>query len=79
MDRATSLLCYQLCIMEMITVLIWGRPTMEFASYLRQIELMRDKVPSFKRYPFHLGAIRGLEILPFHPKVTYIVGVYSLK
>jgi predicted ATPase len=43
-------------------------------QYLRQVTLLRDKVPSFEKYPFSLPVIRPLEHLEFHPKVTYIVG-----
>jgi len=42
--------------------------------FLREIELLRQRVPGFDRYPFHLSAIRKLAKLPLHPKVTYIVG-----
>lgn len=42
--------------------------------YLRSIGLLRESVPSFRRYPFNLDAIRELDSLEFHPKVTYIVG-----
>ncbi|AEI44637.1 AAA family ATPase [Paenibacillus mucilaginosus] len=43
-------------------------------TYLRCIQLLREKVPSFEQYPFHLHAIRELNTLELHPKVTYIVG-----
>ncbi|OMF20410.1 AAA family ATPase [Paenibacillus sp. FSL H8-0548] len=42
--------------------------------YLRSAKLLRESVPSFEEYPFHLSAIRNLDELGFHPKVTYIVG-----
>lgn len=42
--------------------------------YLRQIELMREHIPSFQQYPYNLGSIKSLHTLSFHPKVTYIVG-----
>lgn len=42
--------------------------------YLRSIELLRDRVPSFEQFPFQLNSIRDLHTLEFHPKVTYIVG-----
>ncbi|MBE1442463.1 AAA family ATPase [Paenibacillus sp. OAS669] len=42
--------------------------------YLRRIELIRESVPSFDHYPFHLGSIQRLHTLSFHPKVTYIIG-----
>ncbi|MNO59108.1 DNA replication and repair protein RecF [compost metagenome] len=43
-------------------------------TYLRSMTLMREQVPSFNQYPFHLPAVAGFERLDFHPKVTYIVG-----
>ena len=44
------------------------------AQYLRSIELKRNKIESFEKYPFCLQAIKNLTILEFHPKVTFIVG-----
>lgn len=38
------------------------------------MELKRDKIESFSRYPFCLPAIKGLSNLDFHPKVTFIAG-----
>lgn len=46
----------------------------ESGQYLRSFELNRDKVASFSEYPFCLPAVRTLERLDFHPKVTFIVG-----
>lgn len=46
----------------------------ERGAYLRSMTLLREEVPSFQRYPFHLPAVAELERLDFHPKVTYIVG-----
>lgn len=43
-------------------------------QYIRYIELDRDNVPSFSEYPFNLPAIKDLQSLSFHPKVTFIVG-----
>ena len=45
-----------------------------FGEYIRYIELGRNKVPSFSEYPFNLPAIKNLDTLSFHPKVTFIVG-----
>lgn len=42
--------------------------------YLRSVALDRARVPSFRQYPFHLGAIKSLDQLKLHPQVTYIVG-----
>lgn len=43
-------------------------------QYIRSVKLNRDKIASFSRYPFCLPAIRGLNELNLHPKVTYIIG-----
>jgi predicted ATPase len=37
-------------------------------------QLLREKVPSFSAYPFSLPAIRKLDRIEFHPKVTFIIG-----
>ncbi len=43
----------------------------QFAS---RVSLQRDKVASFDAYPFNLPAIRTLESVELHPKVTFFVG-----
>jgi len=43
-------------------------------QYIRQITLLRDKVGDFGKYPFSLPAIRKLEHIDIHPKVTIFVG-----
>jgi Predicted ATPase len=43
-------------------------------SYIRKISLLRDSIPSYGQYPFNLEAVRTLDELELHPKVTYIVG-----
>ncbi len=42
--------------------------------FLRYVMLRRDEVPDFKKYPFSIPAVRNLERLDFHPKVTFFVG-----
>ena len=42
--------------------------------FVEKVILNRDKVPSFENYPFHLDAVRNLDSLLFHPKVTFFVG-----
>ncbi|AIQ37661.1 MULTISPECIES: AAA family ATPase [unclassified Paenibacillus] len=42
--------------------------------YLRHAELLRDQVPSFQTYPFHLPAVRTLDRLIFQKPVTFLVG-----
>ncbi len=46
----------------------------ESYSYVRYVELLRDNIVSFTDYPFCLPAVRSLQKLPLHPKVTYLVG-----
>jgi predicted ATPase len=43
-------------------------------QYIRSVELRKEKISSYSRYPFCLPAIRNLDELKFHPKVTFIVG-----
>lgn len=38
------------------------------------IELVRDKITSFDEYPFSIPAVRQLNRLELHPKVTFFVG-----
>lgn len=42
--------------------------------YLEEIQLLRELVPSFERYPFSLPSIASLDTLKFHPCVTFLVG-----
>ncbi|WP_457319779.1 AAA family ATPase [Roseateles sp. P5_E11] len=43
-------------------------------QFILHLALQRDKVDSFDRYPFNLPAVRTLERLEMHPKVTFLVG-----
>jgi len=44
------------------------------SQYVSRITLQRDKVESFDRYPFSLPAVRSLDHIDCHPKVTYFIG-----
>lgn len=44
------------------------------SQYISRISLLRDKVESFDRYPFSLPAVRSLDTLELHPKITFFVG-----
>lgn len=46
----------------------------EATHYLLEARLLRDKVPSFDKYPFSLPVINSLETIELHPKVTFFVG-----
>lgn len=41
---------------------------------LRHIELLRDTVPDWNRYPFNIPAISHLHRIEFDPRVTFFVG-----
>jgi len=43
-------------------------------QYVSRVALVRDKVDSFDRYPFSLPAVRSLDSLDLHPKVTFFIG-----
>jgi predicted ATPase len=43
----------------------------QFAS---RVTLLRDRVASFDSYPFNLPAVRSLEQVDLHPKLTYFIG-----
>ena len=44
------------------------------SQYVSRVTLRRDIVESFDRYPFSLPAVRDLDILDLHPKVTFFIG-----
>ena len=43
-------------------------------QYVSQVRLRVADVPGFDHYPFSLPAVRHLDVLDLHPKVTFIVG-----
>jgi predicted ATPase len=42
--------------------------------YLKHLTLLRDRIPDATRFPYTLPAVRHLDTLAFHPKVTFLVG-----
>jgi predicted ATPase len=48
-----------------------GKPLKQLA---RSISLLRERVPSFDKYPFSIPAIAKLDTLDFHPAVTFLIG-----
>jgi predicted ATPase len=42
--------------------------------FLLNLQLVRDRIPDANNYPYNLPAVRGLTTLPFHPRVTFLVG-----
>ncbi|MBC7865423.1 MAG: AAA family ATPase, partial [Bacteroidia bacterium] len=47
---------------------------MKAKPYLRAIELKRELISDYDKYPFHIPAIKGLDTLEFHEDVTFFVG-----
>lgn len=43
-------------------------------QFIRSVELRKEKILSYSKYPFCLPAIRNLNELKLHPNVTFIVG-----
>lgn len=43
-------------------------------QFLKHVDFLRDKVNSHDCYPYNLPAVRALQRLEFHPKITYFVG-----
>jgi len=43
-------------------------------QYISEIRLKREEISSFSQYPFSLPAVRHLDVLEFHPAVTFFVG-----
>jgi len=44
------------------------------SQYVSRVSLRRDIVESFDNYPFSLPAVRDLDVLQLHPKVTFFIG-----
>ncbi len=44
------------------------------SQFLSHVSLIRERVESFDRYPFCLPAVRNLDRLVLHPKLTILVG-----
>lgn len=47
---------------------------LEGDSFLLEIQLLKERVPSFDEYPYSLPAVRRLRRLKLHPAVTFLVG-----
>ncbi len=43
-------------------------------QYIRTFELLKDKISSFKEYPFNLPVIKYLEKIELHKNVTFFIG-----
>jgi predicted ATPase len=52
----------------------YPRDAMIAQSFVHHLSLNRDKVSSFDHYPFNLPAVRSLDRLELHPRMTVFVG-----
>ena len=43
-------------------------------TFLKSVALRRDRVASFEKFPFNIGAIKNLPNLALHPHVTFFIG-----
>jgi predicted ATPase len=43
-------------------------------QFVSEVKLRRDEVPSFDAYPFSLPAVRHLDALALHPRMTILIG-----
>jgi len=44
------------------------------AAFVRSVSLIRERVEDLSRYPFCIPAVRSLDVLSLHPRVTFFVG-----
>ncbi|WP_078379872.1 AAA family ATPase [Sutcliffiella halmapala] len=44
------------------------------SQYIRYLNLKKDQIPSYEKFPFNLPVITNFHEIAFHPSVTYIVG-----
>ncbi|MEO3946603.1 AAA family ATPase [Gorillibacterium sp. CAU 1737] len=44
------------------------------APYLRRAQLLQERISNDEIYPYTLPAVRHLDTIEFHPKVTYLIG-----
>ena len=45
-----------------------------YEPFITSLELLRDRVPDFDRYPYCIPALRNLHTLNLNPQVTFFVG-----
>jgi predicted ATPase len=43
-------------------------------AFIREVVLLRERIPDVNVYPFSIPALRGLSTLRLHPRVTFLVG-----
>ena len=48
--------------------------TMIATQFISHLSLKREQIGSYADYPFNLPVLQGLDGLPLHPQVTFVVG-----
>ncbi len=43
-------------------------------GFLRELQLLRERVPDSDQYPYSIPALKTLESLALHPEVTFLIG-----
>ncbi len=47
---------------------------LDAGGFVRSVQLVPERVPSFERYPYSIPAVRRLAELSLHPRVTFLIG-----
>src|SRR6202041_884432 len=47
---------------------------MDVKPYLRSITIQKPKGNLLRSYPFNIPAVRAIDVLEFHPDVTFLIG-----
>ena len=50
------------------------RSRSKLEAFIRSVKVLRERVTDPNRYPFNIPAVRSLETLELHPRVTFLVG-----
>jgi predicted ATPase len=51
-----------------------GGPDLFVGGFIKSVNLKKDRVESFDKYPYSIPAIKHLELLPLDEKVTFLIG-----
>src|SRR5579871_6902533 len=47
---------------------------LDAGGFIKSVSLVRERVSSFRRYPFSIPAVNTLKSLELHPRVTFLIG-----
>src|SRR5437667_12295018 len=49
-------------------------PDLRSGGFVKTVALVRERVPSFEKYPFSIPAVRGLKSIMLNEGATFLVG-----